>query len=338
MRVRIISFSEKGSYLAKRIADKMDNCSRFAPKKYCIDDECEAVNTLSEWTRESFSSSDAIIFVGALGICVRAISPYVSDKRYDPAVVAIDELGTFSIPVLSGHIGGANELAIKISDIISAQPVITTATDINGVFAVDVFARKNDLYIDDITLVKAVSSALLRGEKIGFYCDVPVSGNVPEIFIKDAKLGISISENVDLSPFEETLHLIPKRITIGIGCKRGKSVDEIEKFVLDVLKENEVNIKQIKNVCSIDIKQDEKGILDFCKKHRLEFVTYTADELNSVLGEFSSSDFVKSRTGVDCVCERAAVMGSNGELILKKQSGDGITVALARMIGGVYFE
>ena len=114
----------------------------------------------------------------------KILSPFVKDKKTDPAVIVIDELGRFVIPLLSGHIGGANELSKKISKFTNSIEVITTATDINNKFAVDVFAKNNNLYISNMTIAKEISSKILEGEKIGFLSDFNFKGNIPSELVK----------------------------------------------------------------------------------------------------------------------------------------------------------
>ena len=163
MKVSIISFTDKGKTLAGRIARKLR------------DDDYEATayykKPLYEWTEKQFTRKNAIIFVGAAGIAVRAIAPWVKDKLSDPPVLVVDELGQYVIPILSGHIGGANELAKEVSQMINATPVITTATDINMKFAIDVFAKKNNFVIANREGIAAVSSKQLSGEMITLYAN-----------------------------------------------------------------------------------------------------------------------------------------------------------------------
>lgn len=137
-------------------------------------------SSLRDWTGRRFAESDAIIFIGACGIAVRSIAPFVSSKKTDPAVVVIDEQGKFAISLLSGHIGGANELTEEISNLLHATPVITTATDINNKFAVDVFAKTNGCYISDMTMAKEISAALVNGNSVGFASDFPWVGEIPK--------------------------------------------------------------------------------------------------------------------------------------------------------------
>lgn len=277
---------------------------------------------------ELFSWADALIFVGSCGIAVREIAPHVRDKRTDPAVVCIDELGRFVIPLLSGHIGGANEMALKIATELNATPVITTATDINNRFSVDTWAARNDFMIDNIHRAKTVSAAILERD-IPLYCDFPIATNLPNgvVLGNSGDLGISVSY-LKRNPFEKTLRLIPRILHIGIGCRRGTSASAIHEAVKEVLEQNELDHKAVKCIASIDLKADEEGLLKYCEDNGLAPIFYSSAELLEVPGEFTSSAFVQSVTGVDNVCERAALMGAD-KLIVKKTALNGVTVAVA---------
>ena len=328
MKISILAFTDKGMETAGRLSGSFED-SDFEISR------C-ARGALSQWTEEHFKS-DAIVFVGAMGIAVRAIAPFVKSKTKDPAVIVVDELGHFAIPVLSGHIGGANELALKIADILGAVPVITTATDINDVFAVDTWAKSQSLRILNPECIKLVSSKLLKGEKVHVKSDYLIGGKLPQnIQINDLKdlneYDVIItyrSDDIEKTRDGNILFLIPTIITAGIGCRKGVEPELIEKSVLNALNKENCHVLSLKSIASIDKKADENGILEFAGKYGLPFNTYSAEELNSLEGEFTKSDFVKSVVSVDNVCERSAIAESKGELIRRKDAGNGVTVALA---------
>lgn len=342
----LICFTKQGELLSKKVSDY------FIEMGYEIESVCfgghkklDGVKSsgisLQEWAKQQFQQSDVIVFIGATGIAVRAIAPCLKDKKEDPAVLVMDERARFVIPLLSGHIGGANDFAKEMARRFDSIPIITTATDINYKFAVDVFAKKNDLFITDMKLAKQISAALLREENVGFLNEFERKGDLPKQLVEgtDNKLGISISLRETKKPFFDTLTLIPKIITLGIGCKKGKSSEEIEAFVLDVLSDLDISIHSIHQVASIDLKKEEEGLRLFCKAYNLAFKTYSKEVLESVPGDFSESSYVKQITGVGNVCERAAVMGSNyGTLIQRKVAKNGITVSIAKKEKVIYFE
>lgn len=283
-----------------------------------------------------FSSVDAMVFVGSTGIAVREIAPHVRDKATDPAVVSIDELGRFCVPLLSGHIGGANDLALELANALDATPVITTATDINKRFSVDAWASRNGYEIASLSRAKAVSAAILE-QDIPLQCDYPIMTKLPGGVIPgdSGAVGIRISVYRD-EPFERTLRLIPKVLHLGIGCRKGTAASAIREVVNMVLKENNIDHRAVKCVASIDLKAEEAGLLAYCQEEKLPMTFYSNQELKAVSGEFTPSVFVQSITGVDNVCERAAMIGAE-KLIVKKTARNGVTVALAEEHWEVHF-
>ena len=284
-----------------------------------------------------FNDVDAMVFVGSVGIAVREIAPHVRDKATDPAVVSIDELGQFSVPLLSGHIGGANDLALALAETIGATPVITTATDINKKFSVDAWAARKGLVIASLSRAKAVSAAILE-QNVPLKSDFPIVTNLPNgvVLADSGDVGIRISVFKD-EPYERTLRLIPPILHLGIGCRKGTERSAIKEAVDTVLKDNNIDYRAIKCVASIDLKSEEAGLLQFCEEWKLPVTFYSTGELKAVPGEFTPSEFVESITGVDNVCERSALIGAK-ELIVKKTAMNGVTVAVAAEHLEVRFE
>ena len=345
MTLWLIAYSRRGSETAEKITAAMEAlgyaCRSFAREEHRSSEQVESLAvSASAWAEKGFREADALVFCCAAGIAVRAIAPHVRSKTTDPAVVVVDELGRFAIPILSGHLGGANLLAEDIGRAIGALPVVTTATDLNGLFAVDVFAKKNHLHISSMKLAKEVSAALLRGEKVGFKSDFPCKGELPVELTEteDATLGIYVTEDESASPFVHTLRLMPRRFAVGLGCRRDKDPQAVERFFLERLAALGLTPKNVRCIASIDVKKDEPALLALAQKYGLPFNTYTAQELNALEGEFSHSAFVHQTVGVDSVCERAAVMAAGGALIQKKTAEEGMTFALARYEEELSFE
>ena len=266
--------------------------------------------------------------MGAVGIAVRSIAPYVRDKRTDPAVLSVDELGKFVIPLLSGHIGRANELALRLAEAIGAIPVVTTATDINGKFSVDAWAARQGLFMDSMRAAKAVSAAILE-RTVPLCCDFPVTGTLPPGTAAgdSGDVGICISWKKK-RPFAETLLLVPSVLHLGLGCRRGTSEEAIREAVERVLDEYHIHPKAIKCAASIDLKQDEPGLLACCEQQGWPVAFYSAEALRALEGDFTASERVLRITGVDNVCERAAMLGAH-RLVVRKTAHHGVTVALA---------
>ena len=329
MKIAVVSFTRNGALLNKKISTSL-NCEEYTINRFSDEFNLKPLEKgLSTWTDEMFKVCDGIVFIGACGIAVRSIAPYIKSKTTDPCVIVVDEMGKYIIPILSGHIGGGNDLAREISNITKGKCILSTATDINNNFAVDVFAVKNNLYISDMKIAKEISARILEGEKIGFISELDVKGKLPNELTATGDIGIYIGLDDSKKPFKITLNLVPKIVSIGIGCKKGTSLKAIEELAFEQLKTYKISKYSIEGIFSIDIKKDEKGIIDFAEKINTTFKTFPKDELSTVKGEFTKSSFVKNITGVDNVCERAAVLGSCGQLLIKKISKNGVTFAAA---------
>ena len=328
--IGIIAFTKAGCALAKKLADGLGlgSGSVCGPARFADELGIDAYGSLDAWTQAHFTTDDALIFVGASGIAVRAIAPHVRDKFSDPAVVSVDEAGRFVVPLLSGHVGGANELAREVAAITGGQAAVSTATDVNGLFAVDEWAARHGFAILERSIAKEISAALLDGRPVGFKSDFELDEKPSGVTEGAADIGFVVSLDDSAMPFPRTLHLVPRVATVGVGCRKGTDPSALEQAVADALAEANVSAKAVTAIASIDVKKDELAILELASKTGWSPVFYTADELAAVPGEFSSSDFVKRTVGVDNVCERAAC-ASGGELVLGKQAGGGITVAIA---------
>lgn len=340
MNIAVVSITEKGRQLSKKISGLISE--NHIVKRYCFNKHCDENSEnfcdIYKLSADIFDKYDALIFVCACGIAVRSTAPHIFSKVSDPAVLVVDDCGRFVIPILSGHLGGANSLAEFVAKKIGAVPVITTATDIGGNFSPDSFAKANNLIITDMNAAKDIAAAVLDNKKIGFCSKYPYKNLPTEI---DAgtmhRLGICISDVYEM-PFETTLNLVPKNIVAGIGCKRGTSCEAIEQHICNSFAAEKLDLNRICAVATIDIKADEKGLIEYCNKHSLKLYIYSAEELMSVTGDFNKSDFVLEQTGADNVCERSAVKCSEGTLIMHKKSAEGVTVAAAEMPTEIDFE
>lgn len=313
-----LAFTAKGEALAHRLAEALPgSVSR-----------CGGDVTLKGWTAEHFAQDEALIFVGAVGIAVRAIAPHCRSKAADPAVVAVDEGGNFAVPLLSGHLGGANALARALAKACGAVPVITTATDINGLFAVDLWAKVQNCAVLEPERIKRVSGALLAGQTVRYWSPWPVAGETPA-GVKKADAPEAADFALTLTPQGEALHLVPRIGVLGVGCRRGTTAQQLEEAFAAFCAASGLSPAAVCAAASIDLKKDEPGLAEFCKVHGWPITFYPADELRVVPGQFTPSAFVASVTGVDNVCERSAVKASGGMLLLPKTAGGGVTLALA---------
>ena len=331
-KASLLSFSDRGRELAARIAETLsaDHVTECA----------EPGGNLAEITAKLFAECDALVFVGACGIAVRAIAPCVVSKTSDPAVIVVDERGQHVISLLSGHIGGANELTVRIASAIGAEPVITTATDVNKRFSVDAWAAKQGLLIDSMDIAKLFSAEILKRD-LPFCSDLPAEGPLPAGLYEanSGDLGASVSVSTK-EPFRKTLRLVPVCLHLGIGCKRGTAADQIRSMVDSTLAEHNIDPRAVRAMASIDVKSDEPGLLAFAEEFGVPAQFFSAEELRKVQGDFSASSFVQSKVGVDNVCERAAMLsaGEGAELMIQKTAMNGITVAVAQENRRIRFE
>lgn len=302
--IRIVYFTENGKKVAKRLKESFLD--------YLFEEKDDNTDLL-DFVGEAFKYHLPMVFVGATGIAVRTIAPFVSDKLSDSPVIVIDELGINVIPILSGHFGMANDLAKEFSKGLDANCVITTATDINNVFSVDSFAVKEGYRIVDKNQIKVISSKALMKEKI------------------------AVETKEDGVYFDDRLMLIPKELVIGMGCKKDKDFSDLLDFLLEDYSEKELR-DNLYAICSIDVKAKEKGLLKLAAYLGAKFITFSAEELNDCKGQFEESDFVKAKVGVGNVSERA--VACLGATILKsKEARDGMTKTIGkRSVGTVEWQ
>lgn len=344
----MICFTERGAWVCRRLFHKLketgEECEAIIPKRFLREEwKKEGLKEreeefLSQWTGKMFAEKRAMIFVSATGIAVRAIAPWIRDKMTDPPVVTVDEGAQFVIPLLSGHVGGANELARHIADWLEAVPVITTATDVNGKFAVDLFASAYHMTIIDRKEAKNISAAVLEGKQIGVFSDLPIK-KLPDGFVMDRWCEENICITVKDPSFPEKkasyLRLVPRAVVLGVGCRRGTDPEFMKEKVFALLKEHGIDPAAVKAIASVDVKQNEPAVLGLkqvfdgeCLHQPCEQRFYTPEQLNQVPGDFKESAFVKKQIGVGNVCERSAC-AAGGKLLVEKQAGDGITLAAA---------
>ncbi len=330
MRAALFAYSRRGCALMRRILAAFPEweaegytLARFAEPGFR-----EIGQPSVSFYGELFRSMDALVFVGAAGIAVREIAPHVRSKKTDPAVLSLDEGGRFVIPLLSGHIGGANALALRVAEKLGATPVVTTATDVNRRFSVDAWATENGFILSSMAAAKAVSAAILERD-VPMLCDLPLASAFPSGVVPGQRGEVGIYLGWEKKePFDVTLRLVPKCLHLGLGCRRGIPEEAVAEAVDRVLEEHNIDPRAVKCAASIDLKKDEDGLLAFCEKRLIPIAFYPAEALRGLPGDFTPSAFVASVTGVDNVCERSALLGA-GELIVKKTAINGVTVAVA---------
>lgn len=300
---------------------------------------------LADLCGELFNEYRCLVMVMALGIVFRLLAPHLKDKRRDPAVVVLDERGQFAISTLSGHLGGANDLARHLQKKLGSRAVITTATDVHGLPAVDLLARDYNLAMEPFELVKAVNAAVVNGEPVRFYSEIDLKGDLPlkfglkpmGSFIPDRQVEghhVFITNKVMAEPPPGALFLRPRNLVIGLGCRRGIEAAAVQEAVEEALRSAGRSISSVRLLATVDIRAGEEGILSVSGEMGLPLVSFTREEIAGIFllrgEELSFSHYVFNQIGVGGVCEPVALLAAPAaKLILKKKALNGVTVAVA---------
>ncbi len=292
--------------------------------------------------REAFCHFSAVIFIGATGIAVRVIAPLVNDKFNDPAVIVIDERGQHVISLLSGHCGGANALARYIAAVLDADPVITTATDVNDLAALDTLAIQLDARMQDFrTAVKTINQMLVSGKRVGLWCEVAMREDVARCDTR----GFIAVERLDALPELDgvvcvttqaalpalplpVFKLVPKRIVAGVGCRRDTPFTRLLALLQHQLQANDIDPLALRAIGSITLKQDEKGLIQLAQRLGVPFDVFTAEALRQHEHHFPVSEFVRHTAGVGSVSGPVAWLMSHGQLIGETLREQGVTITL----------
>lgn len=309
--ISIIYFTKFGEIISKKLNDNLDNIVIYDKSNY------------KENMEYIFKNSDVIVFISATGIAVRIIAPHIQSKFNDPAVIVIDDEGRYVISLLSGHVGGANEMALKLAKILNATPIITTSTDIHNIEAIDVFAKKNKLYIENKELIKTISQAMLSGEEIDIVTDISVKPSYKHIS-SSANLAIYITYKIVK---EERKHLVlrPRVLNVGIGIRRGVNAETILNVLNEVFEKNNLSINSIKAIASYELKKDEVGLFELKKILNKPLIFFSKDEINEI--ECEKDEFVYKSVGVYAVSEPCARL-LGGKMLVKKYRKDGVTISV----------
>ncbi len=345
-KIAILSITQNGKSLGLNIKNNIKNADLYFIKRDIVENEINVIQInkrLKDFVPEIFNQYDYIIFIMATGIVIRTIAPLVVSKFSDPAILVTDEKGKNIISLLSGHMGGANEMTLYISDLINSNPVITTATDVNKKSSLDMIAKKLNAHIDNFRdNVLKINSMIVNNEKVGLFVDgnylVDTRGfvldeknnlkDIDNIVVISNK--VSIDTNLDFSN-KNIIKVVPKDIVIGIGCRRDTDSEYMKDSLVDFLEQQNIDINAIKEIGSIDVKKDEKAILNLSKYLRVPFEIFTKEEISQVDYLYDKSEWVKKSVGVYSVAEPVAHLLSNGNLIVKKHKYKGITFSIGRI-------
>lgn len=334
MKMAIISVSDKGQELAFDLKENLDLDSTVI--------RCDLYHkNVRKHFPILFNEYDAIIAIMASGILIRSIAPLIESKTTDPAVINIDDNGKFVISTLSGHLGGANELANKIADMIDAVPVITTSTDVNNKLGIDVLARDLYLSIDNKEEIMHLNKAILEGREISITVNPNTNFEYLFDYLNNNTLEINVSIYYSSQVNEDEIHvrldehgmvLKEKRVVVGIGCRRGKECRFIHDGLMKSLADLRILPSRVNLFASAEIKKDENGILELSEKMDIPVKFVEMEKLKMFeSNDITKSDFVFSKFGIYGVCEPSALItaGPDSKLIYKKTSYDGVTIAVA---------
>ena len=318
-KIALLAVTDGGHRLAEKLAAKLPNAIVILSRK-----------GFSEILPALWEQYDGLVFVMATGIVVRLIASLVEDKKIDPGVVVVDEKGRFAISLLSGHLGGGNDLAHQVAAISGGQPVITTASDVLGHTALDLWVREQGLFADEPAKFTTASAKLVNSGELRVFADCS-DMPLPEDFVSvddPAKADCVISEKQDGWP-ESVLLLSPRNLVVGLGCNRNTPESEIETAVREAFAEHGLNQAAIRNLASIDLKNDEQGLLAFAKSRKLRIDFFSKEQLNTV-DNVSASDVVMRATGAKSVAEPAALLSAeSNKILVRKMKWKNVTLAVA---------
>ena len=350
--IAVITLTRQGIDVAADLEAKLPaNVTVYISEKY----DAEAPSNWERFPRriyplvdEIWARHEALVFVMAAGIVVRAIAKHVQSKLYDPGVVVMDIKANFAVAMCSGHLGGSNELCRMIEERLGSVAVITTGTDVNDTLAPDVLAKGLGAQVDDWEPLKLVSGALVDSLPVGVYVEPGVdAGDLAQyerkkVFVVDdpAQLGdykaaVVVSHRMLSDPGVPTMWLRPPSLVVGVGCNRGTSAVEIRDAVDAVLEENGLSALAVARLATIEKKADETGLLEMAAERNWPLWWYSNEQINNEAPDFNGrSDVVFKYVGVYGVSEPAAMLAAGATtLLVEKQKRGNLTVSIARIDG-----
>lgn len=329
MKIAILSITENAYNISKKLKESLDEDLTILSCDLFFKDVKHNIN-------KTFYEYDVLIGIMASGILIRSIAPLIKNKYDDPAVLLIDEKGKFVVSLLSGHLGGANKISLKIAKLLNAQEIITTSTDLNNKFGIDTLANMFYWNIFNKNLILLFNKGILNNEPL----KIKANKNIDYLkeYFNNFTLEIDLRNNENnLSKFSFTLNnkeiLAEERlIVLGIGCKKNKSKDDILNAINIALNNLNLPIERINLISTASIKKDESGIKEISKELNKKLVIVDIEDIKNFKCKYcSKSKFVKKVFGIDGVCEQSALItaGSESQLIHKKIGINGVTIALA---------
>lgn len=338
MKLGVISVTKQGDLISEKLKEKFDI-------KLYSKNNLENFN-LNSVTKDAIENCHGLIYISSTGIAVRAIASFLKSKDVDPPVIVIDCSGKFVISLVSGHLGGANELTLKLASHLNAQPVITTATDNLGITAPDVLAKDNNLIIDDLKKAKKIASLLVEGKKVAFIDEegkipipcgyvnnlqkicglILVTNRIHRKKVKNLELKLKKDEIYQVNE-DNILRLIRKNVILGIGCRKNFDKDKMIEIVKKFLIEYNIDIRAVKKISTVEVKAKEVAILNLSEVLNVPLEIHSIEEIKKVQHKYIGSDFVEKTIGVRAVSEPCTEL-SGGNLLTEKLSCDGMTLCI----------
>ncbi|VAX29841.1 Cobalt-precorrin 5A hydrolase [hydrothermal vent metagenome] len=348
MKTATIAITKHGAAIAQQLSGDRFIKSKFKPEGESEDNIIYFDSPIKGLTAEIWPRYDALVYVVSLGAVVRTIAHFLKDKHEDPAIIVVDDKAQFVISVLSGHVGGANELTQKIADQLGAKAIITTASDVGKTIPVDILGRELGWTTEGEAYITPVSAAVVNEEVVAFVQETgelnwwkrarPLPKNIEltsleKLEAESARFSalLCVTDRIISNPpIRQTVFYRPKSLVLGIGCDRGTSCERIEAFILEILKKEKLSFKSVRNVATAEAKRDEVGLNQFCDKHGFKLICYASEILKGVKAP-NPSAMVLKHVGTPGVSEPAAMLSSGGTLIVPKQKTKNMTLAVARV-------
>lgn len=337
MKIAVISVTKSGDVISEKLKGSLD--IELYSKENIKDFNIRQI------AKKAMEEYKALIFISSTGIAVRAIAEHIKAKDKDPAVLVIDSCGNFVISLLSGHLGGANELALKVSQILNCTPVITTATDNMGIIAPDMIAKNNGLLIDNLKDAKSIAALLVDGKKVGF-ADDKANISVPKGYtsnLEDSEGLVYVTNKLyyDRSQYNQSdlcnknkgianLKLIRRDIVLGIGCRKNFNTDEMRRTVQNLLKDRNIDERAVKFIGTVEVKKDEQAILKLAEYLGCELKIFSIEDIKKIHNKYEGSNFVEKTIGVRAVCEPCVEL-TGAKLITDKIKANGMTICIGEL-------
>ena len=327
MKLAFWTVTKGAGNIAKKFKEKLKEHLKdydidvFTLKKYDVENTIQ-IEDFTTNINEKFSQYDGHIFIMASGIVIRKIANLIGTKDKDPAVLLIDEGKHFVISLLSGHLGGANELTYSLANILKLVPVITTSSDVTGKIAVDTISQKLNAELEDLKSAKDVTSLIVNGQKVNIL--LPKNVKITDKNSADGFILVSNKKNIEYT------RIYPKNLILGIGCKKDTKAEDILSAIENCLDKNNLDIKSVKKIATVDVKENEQGLINAAKFLNLDLEIVSRDKIKKIQNQFEGSDFVEKTIGVRAVSESVALLSSagNGKFLVMKEIYNGITISI----------